>query len=257
MVAGSFTPSPDASRLARAPHANRPSTPVTVRHTLDSGLPTTADNDPKGSGPQGMAVRFRLGEHEHTDVVAHAHNGLPARTGEGFLAFLTAVADGPDAAGAFLAAHPAARRFAEAPKPVPSSFARQAYFAVTAFRFTSAAGETRVGRFRLIPEAGVGDLTLEQVAVKSADSLAAELSEQLAAGPARPRVAAQLAGRRRRAARRRGDGRSRGSRNALIRLGRDRRRTEVRSGLGSGRRGPAPMTRHRRRNRLLYQGVCL
>ena len=39
---------------------------------------------------------------------------------------------------AFLAAHPAAKAFVEAPKPIPTSFARQAYFAITAFKFTNA-----------------------------------------------------------------------------------------------------------------------
>lgn len=200
MYAGTFTPSAGAADLTRAPHATRPTTPVTVRFSLSAGVPTVADNDPKGSGPQGMAVRFHLGDHAHTDVVAHSHNGFPARTGEEFLAFLTAVADsaGPDAptpppVAAFLAAHPAARRFAEAPKPVPSSFARQAYFAVTAFEFTNAAGVSRVGRFRLVPEAGTEFLTPEQAAAKTTDFLVAELSERLAKGPVRFRVAVQLA----------------------------------------------------------------
>jgi catalase len=107
-----------------------------------------------------MAVRFHLGKHVHTDIVAHSHNGFPARTGEEFLEFLTAVADSgpggpnPPPLAAYLAAHPAARAFVEAPKPIPASYARQAYFAVTAFKFTGAAGVSRFGRFRLLPEAG-------------------------------------------------------------------------------------------------------
>ncbi len=34
MYAGTFAPTPAASALTRAPHANRPSTPVTVRFSL-------------------------------------------------------------------------------------------------------------------------------------------------------------------------------------------------------------------------------
>ena len=35
---------------------------------------------------------------------------------------------------AFLEAHPGAKVFVETPKPIPTSYARQAYFAVTAFK---------------------------------------------------------------------------------------------------------------------------
>jgi catalase len=199
MYAGTFTPDPAAAGLTRAPHAAQPSTPVTVRFSLSAGVPTVADNDPKGASPQGMAVRFHLGEHVHTDIVAHSHNGFPVRTGEEFLAFLRAVADsGPDAPtpppiAAFLAAHPAARAFVEAPKPIPVSFARQAFFAVTAFKFTNAAGASRFGRFRLRPEAGTASLSPEEAAAKPADFLAAEMSARLAAGAAVFRVVVQLA----------------------------------------------------------------
>ena len=199
MYSGTFTPSPDAVKLTRAPHAARPSTPVTVRFSLSAGIPTAADNVPNGSSPQGMAVRFHLAEHVHTDIVAHSHNGFPVRNGEEFLKFLrAAAASGPGAAApppnvAFLASHPAAKAFVEAPKPIPTSFARQAYFAVTAFKFTNSTGQGRFGWFRFRPEAGTEFLTPEQAARKTADFLAAELSERLARGPVGFRVLVQLA----------------------------------------------------------------
>jgi catalase len=196
---GTFTPSPEAASLTRAPHAAGPATPVTVRFSAAAGNPCAADNDPAGASPQGIAVRFHLAEHVHTDIVAHSHNGFPARTGEEFLEFLrAAVASGPGAANpppivAFLAAHPTAKAFVEAPKPIPASYARQAYFAVTAFKFTNAIGRSVFGRFRLWPEAGTEFLTAEQAAVKTADFLSAELSDRLAKGPAGFRVLVQLA----------------------------------------------------------------
>ena len=199
MYAGTFAPAPEAAKLTTAPHATRPATRVTVRFSLAAGIPTAADNDPKASGPQGMAVRFHLAEHVHTDIVAHSHNGFPVRTGEEFLAFLSAVAaSGPGApapppVAAFLAAHPAAKAFAEAPKPIPASFARQAFFAVTAFKFTGADGTSRFGRFRLAPDAGTEFLTPEQAATKTSDFLAVEFSQRLAAGPVTFRVRVQLA----------------------------------------------------------------
>jgi catalase len=81
----------------------------------------------------------------------------------------------------------------EAPKPIPTSFARQAYFAVTAFKFSNSTGQSRFGRFRFRPEAGAEFLTPEQAARKTTDFLAAELSERLTRGPAEFRVLVQLA----------------------------------------------------------------
>src|SRR3979490_902677 len=63
MCSGTFTPSPEAARLTRAPHAAKPSTPVTVRYSDSTGVPTIPDNDPQKSGPRGFAVRFHLGDH--------------------------------------------------------------------------------------------------------------------------------------------------------------------------------------------------
>src|SRR5271170_2650736 len=73
MYSGTFTPSPGAAKLTRAPHAARPSTPVTVRFSVAAGIPSLADNDPVGASPQGIAIRFHLAEHVHTDIIAHSH----------------------------------------------------------------------------------------------------------------------------------------------------------------------------------------
>ena len=157
MCSGTFTPSPEAAKLTRAPHAVKPSTPVTVRYSDSTGVPTIPDNDPQQSGPRGIAIRFHLADHAHTDIVAHSTNGFPVRTGEEFLEFLRAAAafgaGKPEALGAFLATHPNAKRFVEAAKPIPTSFAREAFFAVTAFRFTNAEG---VSRTRPIPHPARG-----------------------------------------------------------------------------------------------------
>src|SRR5580765_3340982 len=152
MCAGTFSPSREAAGLTRAPHAVKPSTPVSVRYSNSTGIPTIPDNDPAKSGPRGIAIRFHLADHVHTDIVAHSMNGFPVRTGEEFLEFLRAAAAAgagkPEAMGAFLTAHPNARCFVEAPKPVPTSYAREAFFAVTSFKFTNAQGISRHGRLR-------------------------------------------------------------------------------------------------------------
>jgi catalase len=171
---------------------------VTVRHSNSTGVPTIPDNDPQRSGPRGIAVRFHLADHVHTDIVAHSTNGFPVRTGEEFLEFLRAAAafgaGQPEALGSFLAAHPNAKRFVEAPKPIPTSFAREAFFAVTSFKFTNAEGTIRHGRFRIRPEEGTEYLSAEGAAAKSGNFLFEEIDQRLAKGPVRLGVFVQLAG---------------------------------------------------------------
>ena len=94
---------------------------------------------------------------------------------------------------AFLASHPAAKAFVEAPKPIPSSLARQPYFAVNAFKFTNASGQGQFGRFRLVPDAGTEFLTPDQASGKTADFLAAEMFSRLSKGPVIFHVLVQIA----------------------------------------------------------------
>jgi len=197
MCSGTFTPSPEAAKLTRAPHANRPPTPVTVRYSDSTGVPTIPDNDPARSSPRGIAIRFHLADHVHTDIVAQSTDGFSVRTGEEFLEFLRAAAAAgagkPEAMGAFLASHPNAKRFIEAPKPIPTSFAREAFFAVTAFKFTNAAGVSRHGRFRIRPAAGTEYLTEQQAAQKSPNFLFDEIGPRLAREPVKLGVFVQMA----------------------------------------------------------------
>jgi catalase len=196
MCSGTFTPSTQAAKLTRAPHASRPSTPVTVRYSDATGLPNIPDNDPQAA-PKGMAVRFHLDEHAHSDIIAHSINGFPVRTGLEFLEFLHAVkaaGEGkPEALGVFLGAHPNAKRFVEAPKPVPTSFAREAFFAVTSFKFTNPGGVSRHGRFRIRPDAGTEYLSDTDAAAKPSNFLFDEISQRLAKEPVKFGVFVQMA----------------------------------------------------------------
>ncbi|MBI1852167.1 MAG: catalase family peroxidase [Planctomycetes bacterium] len=197
MCTGTFVPSPEAPKVTRAPHASRRSTPVTVRFSNSTGVPTIPDNDPARSGPRGIAIRFHLADHVHTDIVAHSANGFPVRNGDEFLEFLRAAAafgaGRPEAMGSFLAAHPNAKRFVEMGKPIPTSFAREAFFAVTSFKFTNANGTSRHGRFRIRPELGTEYLSDAEAAAKSADFLFDELGRRLAKEPVKLDVRVQLA----------------------------------------------------------------
>lgn len=199
MCRGSFVPSPAAPRLTRAAHAARPSTPVLVRFSDFAGVPTIPDNDLQGAGPRGMAIRFNLAEHEHTDIVAHSYNGFPVRTGEEFLEFVRALAaSGPDAPKPtpienFLASHPAALEFATTPKPIPTSFTREAFFGVSAVKFISSDGASRMCRYQLRPEQGTDYLSADDAAQKSPNFLFEELSARLASGPVKFRIDLEIA----------------------------------------------------------------
>jgi catalase len=198
MLTGRFTPSPAAQSLSRAPHIVRPSTPVTARFSNSTGIPQIPDNV-SDANPRGFAIRFNLAEHVHTDIVSHSTDGFPTRDGYQFLEFLRAVAaSGPDVPSPkpieqFLGAHPAALAFVQAPKPFPSSFARDTYFGVTAFAFTNAAGQKKFGRYRIVPALGNDFLSDEQASGLSPNYHYDEIAERVAKEPVRFRIQVQLA----------------------------------------------------------------
>jgi catalase len=190
MLSGTFTPSPEVTSLTRAPHVTRKSTPVTVRFSDGTGLPAIPDNSPD-AGPRGLAIRFQLGQHVHTDIVSHSTDGFPTRTGEEFLELLRAVATGNPSS--FLAAHPAALAFVQTPKPSPVSFATEAYFGVTAFRFINQQELARYGRYRIVPKAGIAHLDDTAAQSQSANYLLDELAGRIAAGPIQLDIHVQVA----------------------------------------------------------------
>jgi catalase len=198
MLTGTFTPAPGATVLTRAPHITRESTPVTVRFSNSTGIPVIPDNDPNAA-PRGLAIRFNLAEHVHTDIVSHSTDGFPTKDGQDFLGLLTAIAasdpskPSPSPVEIFLGSHPKALEFVQAPKPAPSSFARESYFAVTAFRFTNAQNVSRYGRYRIIPDAGNDHLDDETTKSKAPDFLFDELTERIATGPISFQLLVQVA----------------------------------------------------------------
>lgn len=199
LLTGVFTPTSDAGSLTRAPHIQRNSTPVTVRFSDFAGIPAIPDNDPQGASPRGCAIRFHLAEHVHTDIVAHSVDAFPARTLEQFLEFLNALiatdpaGPHPNAIEQFLGGHPAALNFVQTPKPIPASFAKESFFAISAFKFTNANGVSRYGRYRVLPVAGNEYLDAAGAAARSANFLFDEIKERIAKEPVQFRIAIQLA----------------------------------------------------------------
>jgi catalase len=148
------------------------------------------DNDPNAN-PRGLAIRFHLADRIHTDIVSHSTDGFPTRTGQEFLDFLRALASGDPSP--FLATHPAALAFAQTPKPSPVSFAKEAYFGVTAMRFTNEQGRGRYGRYRILPDAGIEHLDEGSAKSKSENYLFEDLTQRVAAGPIGFKIYVQVA----------------------------------------------------------------
>ncbi len=199
LLTGTFSPAPTAASLTRAPHVQNASTPVSVRLSDFAGIPAVADNDPQGASPRGFAVRFHLGAHTHTDIVAHSTDNFPSRTAEGLVEFLEAVVATrptdahPNAIERFLAAHPAALAFVQTPKPIPTSFARESFFAVSAFKFANAQDVSRFGRYRILPAAGNEYLNDAAAAAMGKNFLMEEIQQRVAKDPVRFRIVVQLA----------------------------------------------------------------
>ena len=199
LLTGTFTPAADGAALTRAPHLHRPSTPVTLRFSDFAGIPTVPDNAAQGASPRGLAIRFHLAEHAHTDIVSHSVDAFPTRTVEQFLEFLNALlatdpaGPHPNAIEQFLGAHPAAMTFVQMPKPIPTSFARESFYAVSAFKFTDAAGASRFGRYRILPAAGGEYLDETAAAAKGGDFLFDEIKARIVGGPVKFRLEVQLA----------------------------------------------------------------
>jgi len=201
LLSGTFTPSTAASTLSTAPHFNNSSTPITIRFSNSTGIPVIPDTNPNAN-PKGIAIRFNLGNRVHTDIIGHSTPTFPTRTGAEFLEFLRALASSPPGGESpspiekFLGTHPAALAHVQAPNPAPSSFARDAYFSVHAFKLIAADGKITTIRYQFKPDLGVEPLSEAELATKGDNYLQEELSSRLSApgsGPFTFRLLAQIA----------------------------------------------------------------
>lgn len=194
-----FTATPEAATLTRAPQMQGAPVRATVRFSNGSGDPEAHD---AGREPRGMSVKFHLDERA-TDIVSINHPVFIVRTPEEFLEFLRLRAPDPetgrldlDALGSFVAARPESARAAEILLSAPplASFLRTEYFAIHAFRFVSADGSARFGRYRWEPQLTPATLTTEEARERSSDYLRDDLLAHLAEGPASFTLHVQLAG---------------------------------------------------------------
>jgi Catalase len=198
LLRGTFAASPSAPVLSRAAHLQGQPVPAVLRFSNFSGVPATEDGDPQAS-PHGLAVRFTLPDGEFTDIVTHSFNGFPVATPEDFLSFLQGIAANvatppdPLPLQTFLANHPRAEHFLQAPKPAPNSYAAIEYFGVNALVFSNRQGEAFIGRYRVEPLRAEPALSDQQAAAMPADYLQEEIGARLARGAVKLRLVVQLA----------------------------------------------------------------
>lgn len=198
MLEGTFTPLVGASSISLAPHLQNTASPVTVRFSDATGVPNMPDANANAS-PHGLAIRVKLPDGSFTDIVTISVNAFPAATPEDFLGLLNAVAaSGPNAAKPspieqFLGTHPAALKFVTTPKPAPVSFATLPFYGVNAFKFTNAKGESRYGRYQIIPVLGAQYLSDEQAAKAEPSYLMDDIVTRVKTAEVSYRISVQLA----------------------------------------------------------------
>jgi catalase len=189
LCAGTFTATPAAGRLTRAPHMQGDPLDVTVRFSNASGDPNAPDGIPDG---RGMATKIYLPDGSRTDIVAVTASRFFARTPEQFLEFNRALASGPGGRPRpkplpmlwYLARHPkAASVVADLRKlePIPS-YARRRYNALHAFRWLDADGGARYVRYSWIPEEGEATISVAEAKKRSHDFLREDVEERMNAG---------------------------------------------------------------------------
>src|SRR5437016_4405559 len=186
LCAATFSPTPEAAQLSRAPHFAAPSSRAHVRFSNGSGDPTVPDGVRDG---RGMAVKFYLPGGKTTDIVALSLPVFLARTPEDLLAFNDArradpATGQPDVAkvGAYLGEHPESVPAVTAAMthPIPASYATLTYHALHAFGFVAADDPVRYGRYHWVPDAGEAAINDEEAAARPPDYLRDELVERFA-----------------------------------------------------------------------------
>jgi catalase len=199
VCSGTFRGAPQARDVSRAAHLQGQAVPTVIRFANANGNPDVHDGV---ANVRSLAAKFQLPDDKNADILANSVEGFPVRTPEEFLEFLRAQlpdpATGqpaPDAVPRFLGNHPAARAFIERlmQKPVPASYGQTSYHAEHAFRFNSADGTSRFGRYHWVPEAGEAYLSPNDASARNANFLREELESRLRNGPVVFRLILQLA----------------------------------------------------------------
>ena len=173
-LTGQFTPSADAPSLSKAPQFAKP-VPIIARFSLgrrqSARRPTMTRTMCVGSRCASTSATA-----PYSDLVMISAPVFFVKTPALFVEFLqTLGSSDKDKINAFFQAHPELTRQNAwlTSHPVPASYAGVDYFGVHAFTFTNAAGETKLIKYKAIPEAGDLGLTPDEAKAKGPDFYAA------------------------------------------------------------------------------------
>jgi hypothetical protein len=117
-------------------------------------------------------------------VVRHSVTSAAVNTVRNLVAVRALIASKPGAPkptpiDRYVRTHPAAMRFVAEMPPPPQSYVTSTYHMINAFAFTNAAGQHVVGRYHILPRAGLLALDPNLVPTRSVNYLAEELTKRL------------------------------------------------------------------------------
>lgn len=194
-----FTATPEAAAITKAPHMQGSPVRATVRFSHASGDPHAVDVE---RDSRGMAVKFDPDGTNETDIVSLNQPVFIARTPEDFLEILRMRAPQPDTGlpdldglVAFVISHPESQGAAEIfinADPV-ASYLTTEFFAIHAFRFIGPEGTQRFGRYHWMPSLGTASLPYEEAKELERDYQLEDLKDRLQKGPATFDLYLQLA----------------------------------------------------------------
>lgn len=188
-AAGTFTATPDGTRLSVSPVFSGQPIPVIIRYGVGGAGPTAPDT---ARTTRGLSIRFQAPGGVVWDManisVPIFGSPTPQALVEGLQARAPDPATGrpnPERVAAYVAANPKTTAQARwlAANPPPASWATTPYWGVNAFRFRGQDGEVRHARWVFEPVAGTERLTDEQMRSLPPAYLAEEMRRRLASGP--------------------------------------------------------------------------
>ena len=198
IVEGEFIPSKQAAAISKAAHLQNSSSHVVVRFSNGSGLPSVADGR-WDNFPKSMAIRFELPSGISTDILGISTKNFPVSTPENALNFLNALilsrpgAEKPTPIERFLFEHPKALSFITSPRPVPVSFANQAFYSIHAFKFTNSNGKSLFGRYIVLPLDGEKALNKDEAQIKEPNYLMNDIVARVQKTPVKFQLLLELA----------------------------------------------------------------
>jgi catalase len=196
---GTFTATPEAAALSRAPHLQGDPVPALIRFSSGSGKPDGHDAQREA---RGMAVKLRSAGGEEIDMLAVTTPAFIVRTPEEFLELLRLREPDPETGqpdmeklGAFIGAHPESQTAIQATLNTepPASFATLAYRSPHAFGLVAEDGKRTWVRYRWRPEAGEETIPDDEARDRGRDYLREELERRLTEAPVAFELLLQLA----------------------------------------------------------------